>query len=402
MRQNPPPSRPPAELGKLTIPAGAPSLPGNMGGAMLERRIDLLQPQHLASGAGSAAGLGDWLAARGLSRPVVIADAFNLTRLAALGLDPATPAIATAPEPDIPALDRALAFARAAAPDVIVGFGGGSAMDLAKLVAVLAGNALTLDDISGPGRAPARAVGLVQVPTTAGTGSEAGTRALVTEPATLRKIATESPHMLADLAILDHDLTLSLPPALTAATGIDALAHCVEAFTSKRAHPLVDAFVTQGIRLIGEYLPRAVADGRDRTARAALLLASHYGGIGLGPVNTTAGHAVAYPLGTRHHLPHGLANALIFPHTLAANAPACPDRTALVCAALGIDPDDVLGGAMAFCAGLGIDMRLSAHGVPRDDLPAMAAEAHAIRRLLDHNPRDLSEGDILSLYRAAY
>jgi len=369
---------------------------------MLERPINLLQPRELSTGAESGAGLGAWLAGRGLRRPVVIADGFNLSRLGALGLDPATPAIATAPEPDLPELDRATEFARAARPDAVIGFGGGSAMDLAKLVSVLVGNALTLDDISGPGRAPARAVALVQVPTTAGTGSEAGTRALVTEPATLRKIATESPHMLADLAILDPDLTLSLPPALTAATGIDALAHCVEAFTSKRAHPLVDAIVLQGIRLIGEYLPRAVARGGDRTARAAMLLASHYGGVGLGPVNTTAGHAVAYPLGTRHHLPHGLANALIFPHTLAVNAAACPDKTALVCAALGIDPGNVLAGAHDFCARLGIDMRLSAHGVPESDLPAMASEAHAIRRLLDYNPRDLTEADILALYRAAY
>jgi len=369
---------------------------------MLERPIDLLQPRQLATGSGSATGLGGWMAARGLCRPLVIADAFNLGRLAALGLDPATPAIAIAPEPDIPELDRATALARAVRPDAVIGFGGGSAMDLAKLVAVLAGNDLAFDEISGPGRAPVRTLALVQIPTTAGTGSEAGTRALVTEPATLRKIATESPHMLTDLAILDPELTLSLPPALTAATGIDALAHCVEAFTSRRAHPMVDAIVLQGIRLIGEYLPRAVADGSDRTARAALLLASHYGGVGLGPVNTTAGHAVAYPLGTRHHLPHGLANALIFPHTLAANAPACPDKTALVCTALGIDAADVRAGALAFCAGLGIDMRLSAHGVPETDLSAMAAEAHAIRRLLDYNPRDLSEGEILALYRAAY
>ncbi|MFN4100960.1 MAG: iron-containing alcohol dehydrogenase, partial [Pararhodobacter sp.] len=326
------------------------------------------------------------------------------TRLASLGLDPATPAIAASPEPDTDELNRVLTFARDARPDAVIGFGGGSAMDIAKLVAVLAGNTLTLDDISGPGRAPARSAALIQIPTTAGTGSEAGTRALVTDPETLRKIATESPHMLADLAILDAELTLSLPPALTAATGIDALAHCVEAFTSRRAHPLVDAIVLQGIRLIGEYLPRAVADGSDRNARAAMLLASHYGGIGLGPVNTTAGHAVAYPLGTRHHLPHGLANALIFPHTLAANAPACPEKTALICAALGVDatsPATIHAGAVAFCARLGIDMRLSAHGVPESDLPAMADEAHAIRRLLDHNPRDLSQDEILNLYRAA-
>lgn len=372
---------------------------------MLERPIEVLQPKRLHLGAGQAAGLGAWLEAQGMSRPMVVADGFNLGRLAALGLNAQTPAHAVAPEPDTAELTHALAAARAAQPDVIIGFGGGSAMDLAKLVAVLVGSDLSFDAISGPGRAPARQVGLVQVPTTAGTGSEAGTRALVTEAETLRKIATESPHMLADLAILDPDLTLSLPPLLTAATGIDALAHCVEAFTSRRAHPVIDAFVLEGIRLIGRHLPQAVRDGNNRTARAGLLLASHYGGIGLGPVNTTAGHAVAYPLGTRHHLPHGLANALIFPHTLAANAAACSEKTAAVGAALGFtatDQDGIRSEAQAFCAALGLDMRLSAHGVPAEDLPTMAAEAHAIRRLLDHNPRDLSEADILALYRAAF
>lgn len=375
---------------------------------MLGKAIEIYQPRQLRIGAGEAGRLADWLKERGLSRVLVIADAFNATRLDAIGLPADTPRHPARPEPDMPDLDRALALARTAWPqgfDAVVGFGGGSAMDLAKLVAVMAGTELTLEDISGPGRAPPRRVALAQIPTTAGTGSEAGLRALVTEPGTQRKVATESPHMLADLAILDPDLTMSLPPAVTAATGVDALAHCVEAFTSRRAHPVIDAHALEGIRLVGAYLKTAVSDGSDREARAAMLLASYHGGVCLGPVNTTAGHAVAYPLGTRHHLPHGLANALIFPHTLAANAAAQPQKTALVCAALGVpggDEAQVREGAKAFCAGLGIDMRLSAHGVPQDDLDAMAGEAHAIRRLLDFNPRDLSREDIAAIYRAAY
>jgi alcohol dehydrogenase class IV len=234
------------------------------------------------------------------------------------------------------------------------------------------------------------------VPTTAGTGSEAGTRALVTDPATQAKLAVQSRHMLADLAVVDPDLMMSVPPAVTAATGVDALAHCAEAFTSKRAHPLVDHYALEGIRLVGRWLPRAVADGTDREARAGLALASLYGGYCLGPVNTTAGHAVAYPLGTRHHVPHGLACAVIFPHTLAFNAPARPEKTRLTLDALGTDD------AHAWCAALGIEMRLSRLGVPQDDLPVMAREAHAIRRLLDFNPREMSVDDILALYRAAY
>ena len=144
---------------------------------------------------------------------------------------------------------------------------------------------------------PARQNALALVPTTAGTGSEAGIRALVTDVATGMKVAVESPHLLADMVAMDPDLTMTLPPAVTAATGIDAMAHCVEAFTSRKSHPLIDSYALMGIELVARYLPRAVADGADAEARAGLLLAAYYGGICLGPVNTAAGHALAYPLG---------------------------------------------------------------------------------------------------------
>ncbi|MFP5473623.1 MAG: iron-containing alcohol dehydrogenase, partial [Gammaproteobacteria bacterium] len=310
------------------------------------------------------------------------------------------------PEPDVPNLEQAVAMAEAVKPQLVVGFGGGSAMDLAKLVAVLPGSGQTIHDVAGPDKVAGRAVLLAQLPTTAGTGSEGGTRALVTDPATRNKIAVQSPHMLADIALLDPDLTLTVPPAVTAATGVDAMAHCVEAFTSRKAHPVIDLYALEGIRLVGRFLARAVADGSDREARAGLALASLYGGFCLGPVNTTAGHAVAYPLGTRHHIPHGLACAVIFPHTLAFNAPVMPEKTALVLGALGLpasgEEATVRDATHRFCADLGIEMRLGALGVPRDDLPAMAAEAHAIRRLLDNNPRDLSAAQILAMYEAAY
>ena len=149
-----------------------------------------------------------------------------------------------------------------------------------------------------------------------------------------------------------------------------------------------------------------MADGSDREARAGLSLASLYGGFCLGPVNTTAGHAVAYPLGTRHGIAHGLACALIFPHTLAFNAPAAREKTGLILDALGLgaatDERSVLSAAHGFCERLGVEMRLSRLGVPESDLPTMADEAHAIRRLLDNNPRDISRDEILAMYRAAY
>jgi alcohol dehydrogenase class IV len=278
-------------------------------------------------------------------------------------------------------------------------------MDLAKLVAVLCTGNQTLAEVAGVDKVAGRAVVLAQVPTTSGTGSEGGIRALVTDPATRNKVAVQSPFMLADLAVVDPDLTMTVPPQVTAATGVDALAHCVEAFTSRKAHPAIDLYAIEGARLVGRYLARAVKDGADREARAGLSLASLYGGFCLGPVNTTAGHAVAYPLGTRHHVAHGLACAVIFPHTLAFNRPAVAAKTAATLQALGLPAAETPAAAFEatyrFCADLGIEMRLSALGVPAADLGAMADEAYAIRRLLDNNPRDISRDEILAIYQAA-
>lgn len=369
----------------------------------LDTAIEMQRPPVVRFGVGTLDSLAGWIHQKGYQAPFVVADPVNAARLDILGLGQVSVFGSVVPEPDITNLMQAVEAAGKA--DVIIGFGGGSAMDLAKLVAVLAGSNLQLSDISGPNRAPARNVGLVQVPTTAGTGSEVGTRALVTDPETQAKVATESVHMLADIAIVDPALTVSVPPFVTAATGVDAMAHCVEAFTSKRAHPIIDAYALQGIELVGKYLKRAVDDGTDLEARAGLSLAAFYGGVCLGPVNTTAGHAIAYPLGTRHKLPHGIANALIFPHTLAANAAAEPDKTRAVCAALGCPAEgaeEVRKAAADFCSALGLNMKLSVHGVPVDDLPNMAKDAHAIRRLLDWNPVDFSQADILEIYRAAY
>lgn len=371
------------------------------------RPIRIVRPNRIDFGAGTVGLVGEWAAARGYKRVLVISDAFNATRVDLLAL-PGTPTVFgdVRPEPDIPNLELALGFARDAQPDLVVGYGGGSAMDLAKLVAVLVDGGTSFMDIVGVEKAPARRVGLVQVPTTSGTGSEAGNRALVTDPATRNKLAVESTNMLADLAVVDPSLTLTVPAAVTAATGVDAMAHCVEAFTSRKAHPLIDTYALDGIRLVGRYLARAVRDGGDVEARSGLSMASLYGGFCLGPVNTAGGHALAYPLGTRHHVPHGAANALVFPHVLAFNVPSVEERTAQILEALGLEsalePKAVLDATYSFCETLGIEMRLSGLKVPRDDLGAMADEAFAIRRLLDNNPRELGRDQILSIYEAAY
>jgi len=374
----------------------------------LDSPIAVVRPHLIEFGLGTAGKLGAWAAGKGYSRTLVISDAFNATRIDRLQLKGEVSVFSdVTPEPDIPNLDKVLAAAQTAQADLIVGFGGGSAMDLAKLAAVLAGSSQSLRDVVGPNKVLGpRKVALAQVPTTSGTGSEAGIRALVTDPETKAKLAVESLHMLADIAVIDPSLTFSVPARTTAATGVDAMAHCVEAFTNRKAHPMIDIYAIEGTRLVGKYLARAVRDGSDAEARAGLSLASLYGGFCLGPVNTAGGHALAYPLGTRWHVAHGAANALIFPHVLAFNTPAVPEKTKAVMEALGYDTSDtiksVFDAAYAFCAELGIEMTLSGLGVPENDLDAMADDAFAIRRLLDNNPRDLTRTDIRSIYEAAY
>ncbi|WP_316859185.1 iron-containing alcohol dehydrogenase [uncultured Cohaesibacter sp.] len=365
--------------------------------------LEMQFPSVIKFGEGTIGTLADWIEKKGYNEPFVVADAVNVARLDLLGLKNVKCFGDVVPEPDIANMNEAIEAA--AGCDVVIGFGGGSAMDLAKLVAVQVWQDVKFSDISGPHRVFDRKVGLVQIPTTAGTGSEVGTRALVTDPATMSKVATESVFMLADLAIIDPAMTMTVPAKVTAATGVDAMAHCVEAFTSKRSHPVIDSYALQGIELVGKFLKRAVEDGSDTEARTGLALAAFYGGVCLGPVNTTSGHAISYPLGTRYKLAHGIANALIFPHALAANMPATPEKTAKICAALGFSSstvEEVSVGAKRFCESLGLDMRLRAYGVPEEDLASMAQEAHDIRRLLDWNPVDLSVADIEAIYRAAY
>ncbi|KQZ13450.1 alcohol dehydrogenase [Mesorhizobium sp. Root554] len=373
----------------------------------LNTPISLVRPPLIEFGPGTASRLSGWIRARGLRKALVVADAFNARRIDTLQLGIETVVFGDVrPEPDLPNLEALIETADRSAADLVIGFGGGSAMDLAKLASVMTGTGQRLAELVGVGKAGKRKIALAQVPTTSGTGSEAGTRALVTDPATQAKLAVESMEMLADIAVIDPALTVTVPPAVTAATGVDAMAHCVEAYTSRKAHPLVDLYALEGIRLVGRYLARAVRDGSDIEARSGLSLASLYGGFCLGPVNTAGGHALAYPLGTRWHIAHGAANALIFPHVLAFNVPAAGDKTARIIEALGLggaaNGRDVLKSTYDYCGSLGIEMRLSKLGVPESDLGVMADDAYAIRRLLDNNPRDLTREDILSIYRAAY
>jgi alcohol dehydrogenase class IV len=313
-------------------------------------------------------------------------------------------------EPTMGEFAAALDAARACAADAVVGLGGGSAMDVAKLVAALFDGAQALDDVVGVDLLKTRGLWVGCIPTTAGTGSEATPIAILGDEAADLKKGVVSRHLVPDAAYLDPQLTVSMPPAVTAATGLDALTHCIEAFANRFAHPLIDLYALSGMTLIADNLERAVRDGTDLAARTAMLRASYYGGLCLGPVNTAAVHALAYPLGGEFHIPHGVANSLLLPHVLRFNVDAAPVRYAAVAAALGVsatgDPmADALAGVeriIAISDACGIKRRLSDFGIAREAIPRMASAAITVTRLLNNNPRTLTEADVREIYEAAW
>lgn len=313
-------------------------------------------------------------------------------------------------EPTIAEFLAAVHQARDAAADAVVGLGGGSAMDVAKLVAALAASTQRVEEVFGTDLLYGRALWLGCVPTTAGTGSEVTPIAILADEADDLKKGVVSRHLVPDAAYLDPALTVTMPPAVTAATGLDALTHCVEAYANRYAHPLIDSYALAGIALIAENIVRACRDGDDLVARSAMMRASLFGGMCLGPVNTAAVHALAYPLGGEFHIAHGVANALLLPHVLRVNIAAAPDRYSDIAHALGVrrsdDPTaDALAGVeriRALADACGIKRRLSDFAIPRDAIPRMSAAAMTVTRLMERNPRTLSEADVRGIYEAAW
>jgi alcohol dehydrogenase class IV len=216
-------------------------------------------------------------------------------------------------EPGFSHYYQLLEEARVFQPDGVIGIGGGSVLDLSKLLAAMICNDQKLEEVVGIGLLNQRALFLACLPTTSGTGSEVSPNAILLNESDNMKKGIISPFLVPDYTCIDPLLTIGVPPDLTASTAIDALTHCLEAFTNRFAHPMVDLYALEGIRLISKNLVKGFNDGSDIEARTALSLGSLYGGLCLGPVNTAAVHALSYPLGSQFKVPHGLANALLLP-----------------------------------------------------------------------------------------
>ncbi len=291
-------------------------------------------------------------------------------------------------------------------PDCVIGIGGGSVLDCAKLLAALIGNTQKLEDIVGIGFLNGRAKKLICLPTTSGTGSEMSPNAILLNETTAAKSGIISPYLVPDACYIDPILTISLPSRLTAETGIDALSHCIEAYTNKFAHPTVDTYALRGIELIANNIQKACENGQDIEARSALALGSMYGGLCLGPVNTSAVHALSYGLGGKFHVPHGLANAILMPEVLRFNLSASPKRHAQVARALGItitgsDEEVALAGIeklIAISKACHIPQRLTEIGITAEIVPELADIAMNVTRLLKNNPREVTKEDAIAIY----
>jgi alcohol dehydrogenase len=314
------------------------------------------------------------------------------------------------PEPSVESARACTGYARANRCEMVVGLGGGSAMDTAKTVAMLLGNDGDLMDYLGQNRVPRKGAPLILLPTTAGTGSEVGRGALFYVPERQAKESIFSPYMLADLAIIDPRLTVSAPASVTAASGIDALCHAIESYTSRSATPFSEPYAERGIQLIAQNLRAAVANGSDLAAREGMALGSLFASLSLANSTSHVVHAMAYPLQGHNRIVHGLANGVLLAHVLPAIAGGDTPKFARIAELMGADTADLEpdGAAQAgidavrqLAAQIGIPAGMAPLGVSETQLDAFAAEAFNIRRLMDNSPCELTLDDVRAIFEAA-
>lgn len=378
------------------------------------RLISFQQPRTLAFGAGGMHRCAEDLIAQKRKRVLIVSS--KPTRGLCEEFRNHLSGIAAEIDDSInqePTVEHFRASLRTAAdfhPDAVIGLGGGSAMDVAKLVAAMLGSPQKIEEVFGIGKLSGRSTYLACLPTTAGTGSEVSPNAILLDEREQLKKGVISPHLMPDAAYVDPQLTLSVPPPVTASTGMDALTHCIEAFANKFAHPVIDHYAIEGIHLISRSLARAVENGNDLDARTNLALGSMYGGICLGPVNTGAVHALAYPLGSEFHVAHGVSNALLLSHVLEFNLPAAPQRYAQIARAMGApDTHDDIADAQAglqiirdLSKQCGIPARLRDFNIPDNAIERMAKAAMTVTRLLERNVREVTLQDAIDIYRRAF
>jgi alcohol dehydrogenase class IV len=376
-------------------------------------------PSNILFEAGASRKIAELVEQYGASRIMLVTDkgvrAAGLTGDAEAALSAARISVTifddVVADPPSHVIESAAALSRDQNIELVLSIGGGSALDTAKLVAYLAKSPDRLDDIYGVGLAKGQRLPLILVPTTAGTGSEVTPIAIVTTPTTEKK-GVVSPRLIPDWAVLDPELTLGLPSHVTVATGIDAMVHAIEAYTSKvKKNPMSDQLARQALTLLSANIRRVCKDGRDLEARSQMLLGSMLAGMAFANAPVAAVHALAYPIGAIFHVPHGLSNALVLPHVLEFNLPAAEALYAELAGIVkpGLQATSSRDRARAFIdemISIGQDCTvpasLSAVGITQDDLKKLAEDAMKQTRLLVNNPRQLTLEDAYAIYSAAY
>ncbi len=329
------------------------------------------------------------------------------------------------PEPPITLATELADLVAVEQPDVLIGVGGGSNIDLAKTAALLARYGAPIDPYLGDSKVPGPILPVVGVPTTAGTGSEVSCAAVLTDEAKQMKVAILSRYLRPVAAVVDPELTRTCPPRVTGDTGIDALTHAIEAYTAidyrefrpdeptvyQGAFPLTDLLAEKAIELVGKYLVRAYRDGDDMEAREGMALAATLAGLAFSNACVGIVHAMEYPVGGAVHCSHGCGNGILLPHAMRFNLTARLDRFARIARLLGAagpeTPDEEAAEAAVQAveklrAAVGIPARLRDVGVREEQLPEFTAKAYAIQRVIRLNPRPVRGQDLLAIYRAAY
>lgn len=385
----------------------------------MRKLLDFQMPKKLVMGTGAINELPDLIRSLDKKKPLIVTD----KGLVKAGIYERIKSILTKqnidtncfdkvePDPRIEIVYQCLEAAKTSNHDLLIGLGGGSSLDITKVVAVLLINDGDVTDYLGIDNIPKAGIDTILIPTTAGTGSEVTPIAVLSDKKEHLKKGIVSDKLYSTIALIDPELTISLPSQITAYTGMDALTHSIEAYTNKFAQPFVDAIALESIRLIGKNLRKAVTKGNDIEARYNMSLASLYGGMCLGPVNTTGVHALAYPLGGTFDVPHGIANALLLPHVMKFNSSANLEKFANIATALGenidgLSPDEAAQRSAKAVFELSKDIKITSRmkdlNIPEDAIDDMASAAMKVTRLLNNNPREITQNDARQIYKNAY
>ena len=380
------------------------------------RNITLLQPQKTVFGTGCIDQFAEDYLRLGFHRLFIVTTPVVKPAISNMTAKLETAGIKTCfyenvhGEPSIADFKTMLKAAEDFDADSFIGIGGGSILDLTKLTAALLGSTQQIEDLYGTGLIERRGKWFACAPTTAGTGREMSPNAILLDESYALKKGVVSPYIIADAAYIDPKLTWTVPAKVTAETGMDALTHCIEAYTNKFAHPMIDMFALKGISLIAANLAKAVKNGEDVEAREALAAGSMYGGLCLGPVNTAAVHALSYPLGGEYHISHGLSNAILLPSVMRFNCCANVKKYAEVAVACGVergkDDEETAMKGVEFISNLSyecnIPTTLTEIGIPHSAVAHMAKAAMEVQRLLKNNPREVTENDARAIYESLY